>query len=756
MDFREMLRPILLGLIATGVVLFLMTRGKRIMMRTCIILFVLAFAGGFILYTIGYLPRGAIFADVLEAMLRGLFSTGRMFLINDDYGFLLDTPDAQWLVTAHWFQIVFWLSHVMALVVSISALCGLFGRKLIDRMRMRTRRFRRGVYLIFGNDKRALALGENLATHDGRFGKMSRQEADGVEPLQANSSTPAGSAAPSKQTSSLLRQWFARLVQGREPDAVTDPKRLVVFLDEEFSDEMRESISQFGGVALEYDDHTLRSQLRRAGLGSHLRAPVCKVIILAQDEAKAMSLASDVLEYAHVLDKPRMVYLEKQLQKWDARQKKRSSAYTGKEERRKVAEPTHRPERRAGNRLARLQARQVAIYARLNLYVQSESGWLERRAEEIATEYGYSLYTFNEAELAARQLVKMQPPSLNIRFDKNGVSSGPAPNLTVMILGFGQTGTQALRRLIMNGQFLGSRMRAIVVDKDIEDCRGRFEYNYPGFKECCDIEYHSLQVRSTAFYQLAKSLQGQLHYIVLALNDDVHGMETAQTLITMYSNTPAPAPGVKPLIPLMAIAVSDNDRPGKLTGNGVLFFSQRSDICSESVLIREDADRMAIAVNYAYASEGKTKEVGNKLALWLALPNFKRESNRASADFIPSILHMTGTKRSELRGKSSMALPRDLQDNVAKTEHLRWNAFHYGMGYVSMSVDTFAERVQKGIARAREDTVARQHFCLVDWDSLVLREKISDKLLGVNETKYCIYDYLITDYAPMILDEAGE
>ena len=67
-------------------------------------------------------------------------------------------------------------------------------------------------------------------------------------------------------------------------------------------------------------------------------------------------------------------------------------------------------------------------------------------------------------------------------------------------------------------------------------------------------------------------------------------------------------------------------------------------------------------------------------------------------------------------------------ENLSKTEHLRWSAFHYSMGYSRMEEDEWEERAaeyrrqtffesEKKI-RISKNSADRHHACLVSWDEL--------------------------------------
>jgi len=66
-------------------------------------------------------------------------------------------------------------------------------------------------------------------------------------------------------------------------------------------------------------------------------------------------------------------------------------------------------------------------------------------------------------------------------------------------------------------------------------------------------------------------------------------------------------------------------------------------------------------------------------------------------------------------------------ENLSKTEHLRWCAFHYCMGFTPMTDSEFNERAeiyekqkQKGCPTIRigKNMANRTHACLIPWDAL--------------------------------------
>jgi len=83
-------------------------------------------------------------------------------------------------------------------------------------------------------------------------------------------------------------------------------------------------------------------------------------------------------------------------------------------------------------------------------------------------------------ELAARLMILRRSPTLAVPFE-NGLARR---DFVELLVGFGALGQQALRRLVMNGQFVGSSMRAVVVEADGETRAGAFRREHPELERC--------------------------------------------------------------------------------------------------------------------------------------------------------------------------------------------------------------------------------------------------------------------------------
>ena len=143
-----------------------------------------------------------------------------------------------------------------------------------------------------------------------------------------------------------------------------------------------------------------------------------------------------------------------------------------------------------------------------------------------------------------------------------------------------------------------------------------------------------------------------------------------------------------------------------------------TDIWKNEILNASIADRAAKAVNASYYSE----EDGTPEELWRSCSPFSRESCRAAADFTRAYCRITGiTEKDAAHG--SWNLTGELLENLSRTEHLRWNAFHRSMGWMAMTDEEFAKRAEiyrfqrmktgKPLIRIAKNEADRHHACLV-------------------------------------------
>ena len=130
-------------------------------------------------------------------------------------------------------------------------------------------------------------------------------------------------------------------------------------------------------------------------------------------------------------------------------------------------------------------------------------------------------------------------------------------------------------------------------------------------------------------------------------------------------------------------------------------------------------------------------------------------SSRAGVDYLVPLL-----RKIAVNG----ILTREQRENLAKSEHLRWCAFHYTFGYDVMDMEEFIRRVKESQAEIREhgkssikptkDPAAMKHVCLVGWDELDEISRTENGITGGSKD-YKEYDRGNVDVAADIIRNEG-
>ena len=128
-------------------------------------------------------------------------------------------------------------------------------------------------------------------------------------------------------------------------------------------------------------------------------------------------------------------------------------------------------------------------------------------------------------------------------------------------------------------------------------------------------------------------------------------------------------------------------------------------------------------LNHRYQPKTEKSALQN----WMECDYFSRQSCRAATDFIPAFLSAAG-KTAEQVIQGDWALSDEQIENLSRTEHLRWCAFHYCMGFSAMDDAEFTARTniyneQKNTngnptIRIGKNMSGKTHACLIPWEEL--------------------------------------
>ncbi len=337
--------------------------------------------------------------------------------------------------------------------------------------------------------------------------------------------------------------------------------------------------------------------------------------------------------------------------------------------------------------------------------------------------YGYgSVLAYERETLLARQMIREFPPCDTMRFDDQGRA---VEDFEALIVGFGKTGQAALRALVMNGRFAGSRFRATVVAKDYAKQAGSFFSRFPALREQYNLTFIDADARSVEIFEQIERTKAALRYVAVCAGGAKETAEIAVEYAALFERL-----GIRAVI----VQCNPDGLRRNADRNGP---AETVPLLTAEILCGERMDERAMQLNCAYHNAPQS----DAPALWAACDYFSRMSCRASADFADALLRSAGVD-------NKTALPEAVLENLAQTEHLRWCAFHCAMGYRPMPEEVWRERAELYRKKLNEnetppqigkDPARRLHACLIDWDALDALSARENEVTG-GKVDYKEYD----------------
>lgn len=338
--------------------------------------------------------------------------------------------------------------------------------------------------------------------------------------------------------------------------------------------------------------------------------------------------------------------------------------------------------------------------------------------QALADKYGFgNVSVFDAPTLVARLLIHCFPPASTMNFNDDCTA---AENFESVLIGFGQIGQSVMKQLIMNGQFQNSNFSLAVFAPDFEQVSGYISATCQSVINNYNIKFYDYDGRSRNMYNYILDRKDDMNYIVICTGNDKTnneiGGEITRYLTRIGSRAQVYLAGYSGITCLTDGSIPPKQHP----------------VFSCDVLCTGKIDSMAALLNNRYCNNEKTPSEN-----WAVCDWFSRMSSRASADFMPSMAIIAKQNPAQQWVLNDTQL-----ENLAVTEHLRWMAFHYAMGYEKMPDDVYNERERQyireksiygaGKIRVGKDTVARQHACLIQWEELDLLSRRENAITGGN------------------------
>ena len=338
--------------------------------------------------------------------------------------------------------------------------------------------------------------------------------------------------------------------------------------------------------------------------------------------------------------------------------------------------------------------------------------WKGMLFQSSANQYGYGrVISFNEHEMSARLLINKYPLCDAINFGSDGRA---CEDMNVLIVGFGRLGHEVLRKAVANGQFEGSNFHATIYDPNFEHRTGFVKSQYPNMFANYNIDFEPQNGRGTKIFRFLQENAHKLKYIVICLENRDTARDIAVHMVDRLQTLGCP----------LNVYTCDS--------KSVRCYSQYAKECETHWIY--DSDLLYSGELDGYAMELNHRYCGGSSALedWKQCAYFDRMSSRASVDYLIPLIR-------RVRGKSGgEGLTSEQRENLSRSEHLRWCAFHYTFGFDVMDKKEFIGRVKEYLDDMREsgkssvkitkDMKRLVHVCLVGWEELDEISRIENAL----------------------------
>ena len=369
-----------------------------------------------------------------------------------------------------------------------------------------------------------------------------------------------------------------------------------------------------------------------------------------------------------------------------------------------------------------------------HLYVRTETEHIDRFFTEKLTTANrqgcrIEIHILNQSDLTARHFIRTNP-----MLDCPGIAINHPPYVSgefnLLVLGFGLTGYEMLKKCVCDGQFKGSAFSATIIDSAYEEELGRYTAFLKEAIEQYHITFNPQQVSnvtSPLFFSWVEKNIAHYNRIVITLGNDDLNIETALAVSRLLQGK-----GILNTGQIIFAHVYDNSRFNcyNTAGSPITLFGNLTDIYTREVLINEQMDSVAKAMNATYSGITDANKIE---AAWLwdketnkPVSVFAQESSRAAACGARNTLQLLGYK---FVNKASEGIPLTNEEyataiekcieTLSDNEHRRWCAFHFMNGIrLWKKADINYDKLVETDMKANQIDRYNRHAALIGYNEL--------------------------------------
>lgn len=324
------------------------------------------------------------------------------------------------------------------------------------------------------------------------------------------------------------------------------------------------------------------------------------------------------------------------------------------------------------------------------------------------------------ASIVSRQLITEYHPVDSVEIDHS--TATVKTDFNTLIIGFGKIGTNVLRKLIEQGQFVGSTFSTTVIDESMDNLNGRFEFLYPGLSQNYQLRFVQATVGNSKFYNEIQNLIDQLNYVVISLGGDNLNIQTTLEILGISN--------LRTNRNLKIFVKLEEESHWKNTLNEyqsqIFVFGEVAKVFSEENILQRKAETRGRIIHDVYNDlifPNPNKQPFDKIS------RHEQLSNMSAAEHLYAKVRLLGydnvddfSDKFTSNSEFLLSLSDTQKLDLSKGEHLRWNAFHFIHGWTTLPIDQIPGTTQKEKYDNRKNSETKKHSCLISWEEL---EKLS-------------------------------
>ncbi|MGM0843648.1 MAG: hypothetical protein ACQEUT_01625 [Bacillota bacterium] len=292
--------------------------------------------------------------------------------------------------------------------------------------------------------------------------------------------------------------------------------------------------------------------------------------------------------------------------------------------------------------------------------------------------------------------------------------------LHLLVVGFGDTGRHIVLEVLERGHFINqSDLRVTILDRDAENLEKEWKRNYPHASNIANIQF----VPYDSYYQRFDEVIGgnTFTHAFICLDGDYADIKEGFEVAKNYRDIPVFIKVNKQ--GSVSKWIHENKEPSAF--KGIHQFGNLENVLNEKSLLNEDMSYFARRTHENYRKQQKQKraEVPDE---WERLNYFTQSSNRSTFHHLQTKLMLLGLKAvpanqgfQSINEQDYHSVDSSIIEDIAASEHHRWNAFHFLRGWTVM-LDQDHPDYPKSVEN-------KQHAALVRWDELKKLEVEIDK-----------------------------